>query len=357
MSYLQNIITKNPTYSHSQEEIGAFMLNAYGNSDSAKRLVEAIYRQSGIETRYSVLPDFDLSLLDRKSNYALSNHPTEFRMKLFHKHAVELAHAAAAECIEKTIEKDKITHIITVSCTGMQAPGIEIELIKLLKLNQDVERLAINFMGCYAAINALRTAKHICDASKSANVLIVCVELCTLHFNIDTNTDNVAAASLFGDGCAAAIVSGEKNDKGVNYKLSGFHSHFNTAGEQDMGWHITAFGFEMILSRLVPVHIQTEIESVIATACDKHHFDKHKLVNYCIHPGGRKILDLVKDELKLDDKLKHSYKVLNDYGNMSSPTVLYVLKEIIQSNTSPKPTIMAAFGPGLTTEIALLNLE
>jgi predicted naringenin-chalcone synthase len=356
MSYLQNIVAKNPAYSHTQEDIAAFMLNAYGNIDTAKKLVETIYRQSGIAKRYSVLPDFDLKLLDKKSNYAFSNHPTEYRMKLYHKHASELAFQAASEVIESVTDTKSITHIITVSCTGMQAPGLEIELIKLLKLNQDVERLAINFMGCYAAINALRTASHICNANPNAEVLIVCVELCTLHFNIDTNTDNVAAASLFGDGCAATIVSSKEKSKGTNWKISGFHSHFNSAGEQDMGWHITASGFEMVLSRLVPVHIQTEINSVIDTACKKFAFDKNSLQQYCIHPGGRKILDLVNAELKFTDELQYSYKVLNDYGNMSSPTVLFVLHEIMNASGSKPPTLMAAFGPGLTTEIALLNL-
>lgn len=214
MPYINLISPANPEISIAQNDIAGFMQKAMRLNDENSRKLRAIFRMSGIQRRHTVIPDYQFSDDKDWSFYpplnngkALPN--TGDRMQLFEKHALPLAQKSLEKVFER-YEAKEFTHLITVSCTGMFAPGLDIQLIKKTGLNSDIERTSIQFMGCFAAFNALKTAHHIARSEKDAKVLIVCVELCTIHFQSEFSEDNLLANTLFGDGASSVVVSNEK---------------------------------------------------------------------------------------------------------------------------------------------------
>ncbi len=335
------------------------------DSNNASRL-KGIYDNSGIEYRFSVLPDFGKERSDERLLFPNSKDEkffpgTEKRMDQYQKEAAGIAAAAAKNCL-KHFNSDistQITHLITVSCTGMYAPGIDINLVEILGLSPSVERTCINFMGCYGALNALKTADYICRAQADAKVLIVCIELCTLHFQKENTLDNWVANSLFSDGAAAALVenSDHRSGKGSFLTLDTFYSEFIPSAKNEMGWFIGDKGFEMKLtskvSKLILKHIPDVAEKVLAKAG----LSTGDIDSYAIHPGGRKILEAAETALGFSrQNNQFSYEVLRDYGNMSSATILFVLEKILLENLTDDKTILGcAFGPGLTVESMILK--
>jgi predicted naringenin-chalcone synthase len=250
--------------------------------------------------------------------------------------------------------KQDITHIITVSCTGMSAPGLDLQLMEALQLSNNVARTSINFMGCYAAVHGLKQAHAICESEPNANVLLVCVELCTLHFQKKSNYDNLTANAIFGDGAAAALIcSKPKTDAAIEIK--DFYSEVNFVGKNDMAWELSSTGFLMTLSSYIPQLLGSNINSLIENALHKYNTKIEEIQNWAIHPGGRKILEVISQQLNLEEhQLESSYKVLKNHGNMSSPTILFVLADMLLSKKGK--TIGAAFGPGLTMETFIVNI-
>jgi predicted naringenin-chalcone synthase len=207
-------------------------------------------------------------------------------------------------------------------------------------------------MGCYAAIHALKMADMICKTEKDPKVLIVCTELCTLHFQKEPTMDNIASSLLFGDGSAAVLVVPDDTQKdGITIK--GFYSEVAPKGKKDMSWELSSSGFLMTLSGYVPDLIEEDFDPMICRALRRQGLDKNDILHWCIHPGGKRILESIEKSLGLEKTaFQNSYDVLNDFGNMSSPTVLFVLERFLQKagNNKPGPLIAAAFGPGLTME-------
>ena len=365
-SCITSIGTANPKYRTPQNDIYQFMSQAFGlDKNNASRL-KLIYDNSGIEYRYSVLPDFGREtnhewLLFRNSEDEHSFPGTANRMELYQQEAAGLALAAVESCL-KSFENElrsKITHLVTVSCTGMYAPGIDINLVELLGLDPSVERTCINFMGCYGALNALKTADYICRAEQDAKVLVVCIELCTLHFQKENTLDNWVANSLFSDGAAAVIVenSSRRTRKGNYLQLDTFYSEFIPAAKNEMGWNIGDMGFEMKLTSKVSKLILKHIPAVAAKLLDKARISADDIDSYAIHPGGRKILEAAETALGFSSGgNKFSYEVLRDYGNMSSASILFVLEKILYDNSTHGKNILGfAFGPGLTVESMILK--
>lgn len=366
-SCITSIGTANPKYRTPQNDIYQFMSKAFGlDKNNASRL-KLIYDNSGIKYRYSVLPDFGKEtkgewLLFRNSEHEHSFPGTAKRMEQYQQEAAGLALTAVESCL-KGFDKEihsKITHLITVSCTGMYAPGIDINLVELLGLDPSVERTCINFMGCYGALNALKTADYICRAEQDAKVLVVCIELCTLHFQKENTLDNWVANSLFSDGAAAVIVenSNHRTGKGNHLQLDTFYSEFIPAAKNEMGWNIGDMGFEMKLTSKVSKLILKHIPAVAARLLEKARILVDEIDSYAIHPGGRKILEAAETALGFSkESNKFSYEILRDYGNMSSATILFVLEKILYENSStPKKNILGfAFGPGLTVESMILK--
>lgn len=336
---------------------------AYSN-EIASRKLNMLFSHSGIDERYSVIPDFDKS---RNEHIFFNGVPStanvESRLSVFKERAVPLAIEAihtAFRKIDTTVSEHGVTHLVTVTCTGLSAPGIDAEIIEQLNLPNDIYRTSVNFLGCNAAFHALKIADMICKTDADAKVLVVCVELCTLHFQPKDNHDNLLSNTIFGDGAAAVIITPAASAKAQKgFTMNGFYSLLLNKGKDLMGWNVTPVNFEMILDAKIPEFIGAEAGMIVEKASAKYKIDPQHIDNWAIHPGGKKILDTIKRQLSLtEEQLQPSYKVLNDYGNMSSPTILFVLDELMSNESRIGENIFSiGFGPGLSIETALLRYE
>ena len=328
------------------------MQKAYKLEESEARKLAFLYKQSAIDTRYSVLSDFSGNEADGDFVSSADKVPSvKRRMKLYDQYAIDLSIAAIDDCIKDIIEPKQITHLITVSCTGMSAPGLDLQIAEALDLNSNIFRTSVNFMGCYAAIHALKIAKMICATTSAANVIVVCTELCTLHFQQEFSHDNAAASLLFADGSAAALVSNNLFSAN-SLSLKTFYAEVAIKGKEEMSWQISDNGFLMKLSSYIPQLIQEDITALVNRALEEAEITKEEITHWCIHPGGKKILEVIQNQLSLSQEdLSCSRLVLSKFGNMSSPTILFVLKEIMRGlHDTPANVFGVAFGPGLTME-------
>jgi predicted naringenin-chalcone synthase len=353
MTYIHAIGTAVPQNSYTQEEALQEMLAVMTLSEVETRKMRIIYRSSGIDKRHTALPNFF-------ENFRQATPPNvQDRMQWFQDYAPNLCLEAIKTCLPQNFDKQEVTHLITVTCTGLSAPGLDIEIINKLGLRTNIYRTSVNFMGCYAAFHALKHADLICQTDENATVLVVCVELCTLHLQLKADDDNTRANLLFSDGAAAAIVS--RNDKyktNNSLKINKFYADIVTKGDNDMAWHIAPSGFLMKLSAYIPQLVEENIEALLLSALQHTNISKETISQWAIHPGGKKIVENAAKALQLNDnQLTASYQTLKNYGNMSSATILFVLKEVLNETHNPeKPHIFAVgFGPGLTMESMLLE--
>lgn len=365
MGFITAIGAALPANRFAQSTLSEFMVRAMQLDYEKSRKLKTIFRSSGIAYRYSVLDDYgkdrDFSFYPNSKDFEPFP-STEKRHIEFKKHALNLSKQAIQNCVKQRENFDwqSITHVITVSCTGMYAPGLDIELVKELGLRTDVERVAINFMGCYAALNAIKTGEAFCNSGSDAVVLIVCTEMCSLHFQKAGSDDNLLANGLFADG-AAALLMEKKPASGWNLSFVASHNALSFTAEQHMAWDIGNFGFEMKLSSYVPDIIQGGIKKLTTEMLEKINKKIHEIRHFAIHPGGKKILEVIEKELGITrDQNKPAYDVLSNFGNMSSPTVLFVLNEIfknLNSSDNNSNILSFAFGPGLTLESVLFNAQ
>lgn len=336
-----------------------FMQDVYALTEDDKRKIRYLYRQSAIDTRHSVIPDYGRPPAEWKFYPATENlepFPSlEQRMAWYQKYAAPLSVHAVRDCLDGKLRPEEVTHLISVSCTGMSAPGLDLQLVELLGLPRQAWRSSVNFMGCYAAVHALKIADALCKADRHAKVLIVCTELCTLHFQRGATVDNIAASLLFADGSAAVLVThSEAAPKGL--ELVGFYSELVPGGKQDMTWELSSSGFLMTLSSYIPELIGADFGGLTGRALQQCGMVQQQVTHWCIHPGGRKILEAVAGSLQLPaGALQECAEVLRNYGNMSSPTILFVLKKLMlplltRQGREPATIFSAAFGPGLTME-------
>ncbi|MDB5196372.1 MAG: type polyketide synthase [Flaviaesturariibacter sp.] len=354
MSKILSIGTALPAYCHSQMDILGFMQQVYAATEADKRKMRFLYTQSGIKQRYSVIPDYSRTVAEWKfypQSENLEPFPSlEQRMVVYNKQAPLLSVDAIRDCLNHTYSHKAITHLITVSCTGMSAPGLDLQVMELLDLEKDISRTSINFMGCYAAIHALKQADAICRSDKKAQVMIVCTELCTIHFQREHTMDNIASSLLFGDGSAAALVVGEEVE-GQGLHLDHFYSEVIPKGKRDMAWELSSTGFLMTLSGYIPDLIEEDFANVVDRAMAKSGATAKDITDWCIHPGGKRILEAIHKSLGFTNgQLQHSYDVLGEVGNLSSATILFVLKEKLKTKKPMPKMLGAAFGPGLTVE-------
>jgi predicted naringenin-chalcone synthase len=361
-AYIHYISTETPPFACSNDVIRDRM-KAWTSDTRVRSLIDRVYERSGIKTRHSALPDFstDNGQLFRTLPDGGVNSPlTGERNQVYGTAANELSVKLVRKILSEypTYKKEEITHLIYTSCTGFTNPGPDYHIIRELGLNHDIERYTIGFMGCYAAFPALRMAKQFCEANPKAVVLVVTLELCTLHFQPGNQPEGIVANALFADGAAAAIVSARRPAVGrPYYRLSDFHSTLIPSGEAEMAWDIGDHGFNMTLSAYVPDIIGSNISGLLEPILAKYNLTKETLGAWAVHPGGRAILDQIQRQLLLSDTaLDVSRGILCEYGNMSSATILFVLKRQLEENPSGLGhTCAMAFGPGLTVEIALLE--
>ncbi|QHL88564.1 type III polyketide synthase [Nibribacter ruber] len=365
-SYLCAIGTANPFHALPQQQIADFMASALQLDEQETRKLKALYRLSGINTRHTVLEDYG------KQNGEFTFYPNTpglepfpavgRRMQQFQEHAVPLSVQASEDCFNQVpnFTAAQVTHLITVSCTGMYAPGLDIELVQALGLPATVQRTCVYFMGCYAAFNAIKAADAFCTADPAARVLIVCTELCTLHFQKHKETDHLVSNAIFADGSAAVLVSAEPLTN-TALRLEAFHCDLAPSGQREMAWHIHDFGFEMTLSSYVPALIKEGIGQLTQSLLQKLNLKLQEIKLFAIHPGGRKILEVIEQALGLTPHdNRYAYQTLRQFGNMSSVTVLFVLQALLQDTQSAQhqePVLSFAFGPGLTLESMLLSVH
>ena len=373
-TYISAIGTAVPDHRIAQRDIARFMARTLQLDEAEQQRLLALYRASGIDHRYSVLADYgrtdDFSFFPNTPG--LEPFPDiQQRMQVYQREAVRLSSEAAVRCLDQlpTLRRSDITHLIYVSCTGMYAPGVDIALVHQLGLNTHVQRTAINFMGCYAAFNALKVADSIAQAQPEAKVLVVCTELCSIHFQKNNGEDTLLANALFADGSAAVVISQDRDLNDLQLSMEQFYCDLAPDGQQDMAWNIGNFGFEMRLSSYVPKIIKQEIKQLTQRLLRHLAYAEGEQMPlaseatvdyYAIHPGGKRILQVIEEVLSLDrEENYHAYKVLRHYGNMSSPTILFVLQSLMNDLTvadHDKHVLGLAFGPGLTLESMLLRV-
>lgn len=358
MSYLLDISTAVPDFSATKEELVAFYAKSLeweGIADITKKL-RLLSEKTKIHTRNSCIPDFNNTTYElfEAGNCQKS---VEKRMAIYKQKVMPLAIKAIDPLLLKnTIPSQDITHLITVSCTGLFSPGLEFLIAEQYGL-QHTEKLALNFLGCYAAIKALKQAHFIAQSDPQACILIVCIELCTLHFYPSSSDEDILANLLFADGAAATIVCGN-NNKHLKHKVV---LNIDTIGSvyipntfDLMTWNISSSAFRMYLSK----HIVKTIKENIAPVVTNFLKNQNSNITYwAIHPGGIKIVEAVKDSLQLSDHhVEDSVEILQHYGNMSSPTILFILEKILHKiknsdDKKDKQLFACAFGPGLSVEM------
>lgn len=339
VTYLNRIGTALPSHDVHQRFIDWASKRARDRREQVlfRRMVSRV----GIAHRWSVLPPELLDPHPQGEGFfegeALPT--TRRRMAIYAHEAPDLAHAA----VRQLGELDRITHIVVASCTGFVAPGIDQMLARRLGLRDDVERTLIGFMGCYAAVTALRTAHHIVRSQSTARVLVVTVELCTLHLQAENTVDALLAMLLFGDGAAAAIVSAEP----VGLEIGTPFAIALPDSDDLITWTVGDTGFSMQLSGKVPARIghalaDEDIRNRLLGAVP--------IDSWAVHAGGRSILDSIERALGLDGALAPSRQVLHACGNMSSSTLMFVLAAIMEKRRPIANGCALAFGPGLAAE-------
>lgn len=350
-----NIATQVPAYPHAQADILEFMKDFHGREAKRDRQLNVLYNRSRIDRRHSVIPDFGSA--DQSPLLFKSGTPPGLskRLEVFQKEAIPLAVSAATKAMAGFCDPGDITDVITVSCTGLYAPGLEFQLITELGLPGSVERHPVNFVGCYASIPALNLANLICHRNPRARVLLVSVELCTIHLQPDTDRDNLTANAIFSDGCAACLIEGADLPSRKGLQLGPHFAEVHPKGAQDMTWVPAESGFLIRLSSYVPLLISEEIHRFVHRALEQSGLKKEQMA-WAFHPGGAQIIGKIREALELStEDVTISEKVLREHGNMSSSTILYVLKEMLDDPGRKEHVFASAFGPGLTFESILLR--
>ncbi|MDA0296477.1 MAG: type III polyketide synthase [Planctomycetota bacterium] len=277
---------------------------------------------------------------------------TAERMKAYDRHARELAIAAARDALASSgVDAESLTHLVTASCTGFSAPGVDLAIVEALDLPLTIRRNHLGFMGCHAAVNALAVAASHAAAHPENRVLVVCVEVSSIHFHNDTRLDRLISNTLFADGAAATVVS---NDPG-GLELVSTASTIIPATAEVMGWEVGDHGFEMTLGAEVPEAIGAAIPSWVDSVLHDQGLDRADIGGWAIHPGGPKVIDAVVECLDLPKGADQpSRAILREHGNMSSSTLLHILHRL-QIQDVPRPWVGLAFGPGLAGEFLLLK--
>lgn len=318
-----------------------------------RSLFRRMARVSAIEHRYSFIEPVaaDGAWRDAESLYVRGSFPTtERRMKAYERFAPMLMQSAIDKLALSNEEKRSITHVLVTSCTGLYAPGLDIEAARYAGLNPSVERTMIGFMGCYAAINGLKAAHHIVRSEPNAKVLMLNLELCTLHMQETQELEQLLSFLLFADGCAASLISAESRGLAMDSFLA-----LNLPETHGLiTWRIGQGGFDMHLSGQVPAEIKRAMKET-GTQVTRGR-DVRSVDLWAVHPGGRTILDSVEQGLELpSDALRFSRDILARFGNMSSATVMFVLEQVMAAAQPGQSGCAMSFGPGVTAETMLFH--
>ncbi len=324
-----------------------------------RRLVKALYRRAGVRTRHSVVLESDTNGLPAQQGFytALESlgPTTAERMTAYDTYAAPLAiHAAQRALAAAAVEPSEITHLVSVSCSGFSAPGFDLALITELGLPSSTARTHVGFMGCHGALNGLRVARAFAEGHPEACVLLCALELCSLHHQYQWEPEQIVANALFADGAGALVARrGAAGDS--FWQVVDQRSAVIPTTTDLMSWRIGDNGFQMTLSPQVPQQIDEKLRPWMTAWLAKHELAIDDISSWAIHPGGPRILDASAAALGLSEEaIAHSRAVLAEFGNMSSPTILFIL-ERMREQAAASPVVVLAFGPGLTIEAALLR--
>ena len=360
---LRGIGTARPEFSLTQAEALELHTTFCRIDETRARTLRALYRRSGVRSRGSVLVHTENGAIESRQTFyrpatdEQDRGPrTAERMAVYEELAPELAKAAAAKALEASGSAGSdITHLVTVSCTGFASPGVDAAIISALSLPQTTERTHVGFMGCHGALNGLRVAHALTRTNPGAVPLVCAVELCSLHFSYGWDPDMLVANALFADG-AAAVVGGGAGEAGEEvWKVAATGSMLMPGSEDAMTWRIGDHGFRMTLSPRVPGLIEANLRGWLTSWLGDHGLALGDIESWAIHPGGPRIVTAVGKSLGLSrEQTATSRDVLAECGNMSSPTVLFIL-ERLQEQGARRPCVALGFGPGLVVEATLLT--
>jgi predicted naringenin-chalcone synthase len=355
-----------PAFTCTQEQ-AVRVAQALCHDPRGASLVPTLYRQTEIEQRHIVLGGTVVSdIIDDtrhsqsvflpKGNVDDRGPTTHERMQAYAEHAPSLAMAAACQALDESkLAATEITHLVTVSCTGFSAPGVDIALIKGLKLRSTVERTHIGFMGCHGALNGLRLARAITGADPASRVLLCAVELCSLHCHYGSDARRLVGNALFGDGAAAVIGMASEDATADCWQVTATGAGLFPDSAYAMTWHIGDYGFDMTLSARVPNLIEKHLRPWLEKWVQQNNLRLDDIASWAIHPGGPRVLNAVADAVRLpEDALADSREVLRQHGNMSSPTVLFIIDRLRRRNAQ-RPCVAMGFGPGLAVEATLFR--
>jgi alkylresorcinol/alkylpyrone synthase len=368
-----------PQFSMTQDEAAELAQQVYCQTPEQARLLSIIFRRAGVKTRHTVLPH-QIALQWVNSPESAGELPTiasataangaaasatgsktttlgpttQERMQYYSDEAPELAYRAAREALERSeLAARSITHLVTVSCTGFAAPGVDVHLMSRLGLANTVERVNVGFMGCHGAINGLRVAHAIAGSNPQAKVLLCAVELCSLHYCFQWDPARFVGNAIFADG-AAALVGGASEAEG-EWRVTATGSCLLPDSIDAMSWTVGDHGFEMELSPRVPDLINQHLRPWLSGWLKERGLSIEQVASWAIHPGGPRILSAVEESLGIDSEATAvSREVLSECGNMSSPTVLFITDRMRQRE-APRPCVALGFGPGLVAEVALFE--
>ncbi|HEY7314025.1 MAG TPA: type III polyketide synthase [Gemmataceae bacterium] len=278
------------------------------------------------------------------------------RMRHYAAEAGPLALDAAHKALTQSrLAAPEITHLITVSCTGFHAPGVDYELMQGLGLAPTVQRTHVGFMGCHGALNGLRVARAFADSDPDARVLVCAVEICALHYHYGWDPQKIIANAIFADGAAAVVGGPDELAPAGAWRISATGSCLLPDSRQAMGWNIGDHGFEMTLSKRVPGLIRENLRPWLESWLQRRGLRVETVGSWAIHPGGPRILDATAESLALtEDKLVSAREVFAAHGNMSSPTVLFIVDHL-RGRRAPLPCVALGFGPGLIAEAVLFE--
>lgn len=358
--HLLGVGTAVPAGTITQQDAAQIALATCRHDAQMTATLPLLYEHTTIRTRHSVLVESSSNGYPATQSFypaaASSNDrgpTTATRMRRYETEAAELATEAAGSAIAAAdCSAEQIVHLVTVSCSGFSAPGVDVALIERLGLRRDVTRTHVGFMGCHGAMNGLRVAAALAKAQPGSKVLLCCVEICSIHHQYPQQFDHLVANALFSDGAAAVVVSAGKGPPG-RWQLVDQRSEVLPDTADVMAWRIRDHGFEMSLSADVPTIISATLRAWLEDWLFERGLAVDEVRGWIVHPGGPHILSACRDALELaPDALDASYGVLAEFGNMSSPTVLFILERMRHALVK-LPCVMLAFGPGLTIEGAL----
>jgi len=359
----------NPHHGISQQDAAVLASTLAGPAGTRPRTLSAIYRQTHIHNRGSVLLEepgtepYVQTFFPPARDAADAGPTTGERMARYTAAAGPLAITAAERAFARAdVAAADVTHLVTCSCTGFATPGVDLELCRHLGLPVDVARTHVGFMGCHGAFNALRAADAFATMSPDAVVLVVCVELCSLHFQYGATADSIVANSIFADGAGALVGRPAVANNSKTWRLIDQASAILPDTADHMGWTIGDHGFEMTLSAEVPASIAAPLPGLVDNLLGRHGLSRSAVNHWAVHPGGPRVLTAVEAALSLDpDCLATSRRILAEHGNMSSSTILFILEQLFTAESRHAPgdsaasetCVAMAFGPGLTAELAV----